>query len=114
MTIVTLFKFVVVASVIAFASWLSQKRPELAGFIIALPLASLLALALAHLQHGDAEKSIAFGQSILLAVPVSYLFFIPFFIPKVAEFGFWLVYGLGLSLLVAGFFLHQALIKWFG
>ena len=64
------------------------------------------------LKHGDAEKSVAFGQSILLAVPVSYLFFIPFFIPKVAEFGFWLVYGLGLSLLVAGYFLHQSLINW--
>ena len=56
MTIVTLFKFVVVASVIAFASWLSQKRPELAGFIIALPLASLLALALGHFQHGEAAS----------------------------------------------------------
>ena len=114
MDLVTLAKFLFTASVIVFSSWLSQKRPDLAGFIIALPLASLLALALAHLQHGDAEKSIAFGQSILLAVPVSYLFFIPFFIPKVAEFGFWLVYGLGLSLLVVGFFLHQALLKWFG
>ena len=114
MTIVTLLKLVVAASVIAFASGLSQKRPDLAGFIIALPIASLLALALAHFQHGDVEKSIAFGRSILLAVPVSYLFFIPFFIPKLAQSGFWIVYGLGLSFLVAGFFLHQALIKWFG
>ena len=112
MDLVTLAKFLFTASVIVFSSWLSQKRPDLAGFIIAIPLASLLALALAHLQHGDAAKSIAFGQSILLAVPVSYLFFIPFFIPKFTEFGFWLVYGLGLSLLVAGFFLHQALLKW--
>ena len=112
MDLVTLAKFLFTASVIVFSSWLSQKRPDLAGFIIALPLASLLALALAHLQHGDAKKSIAFGQSILLAVPVSYLFFIPFFIPKFTEFGFWIVYGLGLSLLVVGYFLHQSLIKW--
>ena len=112
MDMITLGKFLFTASVIVFSSWLSQKRPDLAGFIIALPLASLLALPLAHSQHGDAEKSIAFGQSILLAVPVSYLFFVPFFIPKVASFGFWLVYGIGLSLLVAGFFLHQALIRW--
>jgi len=94
-----------------FESWLSQKHPDLAGFIIALTLTSLLALALAHLQHGEAEKSIAFGQSILLAVPVSYLFFILFFILKFKEFGFWIVYGLGLSLLVAGYLLHQSLIK---
>ena len=114
MNSVTIAKFLFTASVIVFSSWLSQKRPDLAGFIIALPLVSLLALALAHLHHGDAEKSIAFGQSILLAVPVSYLFFIPFFAPKFTEFGFWIVYGLGLSLLVAGYFLHQSLIKWFG
>jgi len=112
MDLVTVAKLLFTASVIVFSSWLSQKRPDLAGFIIALPLASLLALALAHFQHGDVEKSIAFGQSILLAVPVSYLFFIPFFVPKLAESGFWVVYGLGLSLLVAGFFLHQVLIKW--
>ena len=109
---ITVANFQFTASVIVFSSWLSQKRPDLAGFIIALPLASLLALALAHLQHGDAEKSIAFGQSILLAVPVSYLFFIPFFVPKFTELGFWIVYGLGLSLLVAGYFMHQSLITW--
>ena len=104
MATITIIKFAITASVIVFASWLSQKRPDLAGFIIALPLASLIALALAHFQHGDVEKSIAFGQSILLAVPVSYLFFIPFFVPKLAESGFWVVYGFGLSLLVVGFF----------
>ena len=64
MDLVTVTKFLFTASVIVFSGWLSQKRPDLAGFIIALPLASLLALALAHLQHGNAEKSIAFGQSI--------------------------------------------------
>ena len=49
MDLVTVAKFLFTASVIVFSSWLSQKRPDLAGFIIALPLASLLALALAHL-----------------------------------------------------------------
>ena len=112
MDLVAVAKFLFTASVIVFLSWLSQKCPDLAGFIVALPLASLLTLALAHLHHGDAEKSTAFGQSILLVMPVSYLFFIPFFIPKFTEFGFWIVYGLGLSLLVVGYFLHQSLIKW--
>ena len=81
---VTVAKFLFAALVIVFSSWLSQKRPDLDGFIIALPLASLIALALAHLQHGDAEERFAFGQRVLLAVPVFYLFFILFFIPKVA------------------------------
>ena len=83
MDLATIAKFLFTASVIVISKWLSQKRPDLAGFIIALPLASLLALALAHLQHGDAEKSIAFGQSILLAVSVSYLFFLIVFCTKI-------------------------------
>ena len=74
MDLATIAKFLFTASVIVISKWLSQKRPGLAGFIIALPLASLLALALAHLQHSDAEKSIAFRPSIFLAVPVSHLF----------------------------------------
>ena len=61
---ITVANFQFTASVIVFSSRLSQKCPDLAGFIIALPLASLLAPALAHLQHSDAEKSIAFGPSI--------------------------------------------------
>ena len=70
MYLVTAAKFLFTASISVFSSWLSQKRPNLADFVIVLPLASLLALALAHLKHGDAEKRIASGQSILWAVPV--------------------------------------------
>ena len=112
MTIVTLLKLAVAAGVIAFASWLSQKRPELAGFIIALPLASLIALALGHVQHGETEKSILFAKSILVGVPVSYLFFLPFFLPTVAKQGFWATYGIGIALLGLGYLVHRQIISW--
>ena len=56
MELMTLAKIAFTASIIVFASWLSQKKPELAGFIIALPLASLLALALAHFQHAMLKR----------------------------------------------------------
>lgn len=36
MELMALAKVTVTTSVIVFASWLSQKKPELAGFIIAL------------------------------------------------------------------------------
>ena len=61
MDLVTVAKFLFTASVSVFSSGISQKRLDFAGFIIALPIASLLALALAHFQHGDAKKSIASG-----------------------------------------------------
>ena len=40
-----IFKIILAATTIAFASWLSGKYPKLAGFIIALPLATMIALA---------------------------------------------------------------------
>ena len=55
-------KLAIAAGVIAFGSWLSGKRPELAGFIVALPLASLLALAFSYFEHRDSEASIVFAK----------------------------------------------------
>jgi uncharacterized membrane protein (GlpM family) len=108
-----LIKVILAACVIAFASWLSEKKPELAGFIIALPLASLLALVFSYVEHRDQEASIQFAKSILVGVPVSYLFFLPFFLEKKYDYGFVASYLIGLALLVIGFFIHQYLMKHF-
>jgi hypothetical protein len=35
-------KLILAAAVIGYASWLSDKKPVLAGFIVALPLVSIL------------------------------------------------------------------------
>src|SRR5690606_15340807 len=101
----------VAALAIAFSSWLAGKKPELAGFIIALPLASLLALAFSYLQYKDAEASITFAKSILIGVPVSWLFFLPFFFADKCNLGFWASYGVGLALLVVGFFIHKYIVS---
>lgn len=106
-------KIVLAAIVIGIASWLSQKKPELAGFIIALPLASLLALAFSYFQYRDSEASIQFARSILVGVPASYLFFLPFFLAKKFDFGFVASYLIGIVLLIAGFFIHQYVMKRF-
>ncbi|MFT5391133.1 MAG: hypothetical protein ACI8PT_001325 [Gammaproteobacteria bacterium] len=63
-------KMAIAATVIAFSSWLVGKKPELAGFVVALPLASLLALAFSYGEHRDSEASILFAKSILVGVPV--------------------------------------------
>ena len=46
------------AIVISFASWLSLKKPVLAGFIIALPLLSILSIAFSYAEHKDLDKTI--------------------------------------------------------
>ena len=100
-------KIVLAATIIAFASWLSGQNPKIAGFIIALPLVSLIAIALSYYEHNDIEKTVLFTKSILIAVPVSYLFFLPFFFSKSLNMNFFLIYGTGLGLLIIGFFIHK-------
>ena len=102
-----LSKVLLAALVIAFASWLSGKKPELSGFIIALPIASIIAIAFSYLEHKNTENTIIFAKSILVGIPVSYLFFLPFFFAKNFNMNFWLVYGLGIILLVIGYFVHK-------
>jgi|TARA_B100000035_G_scaffold164276_1_gene140029 carbon starvation protein CstA len=102
-----LSKVLLAALVIAFASWLSGKKPELSGFIIALPIASIIAIAFSYLEHKNTENSVIFAKSILVGVPISYLFFVPFFFAKSLNMNFWLIYGSGLILLIIGYFLHR-------
>ena len=102
-----LSKVLLAALIIAFASWLSGKKPELSGFIIALPIASFIAIAFSYLEHKNAENSVIFAKSILVGVPISYLFFVPFFFAKSLNMNFWIIYGSGLILLVIGYFVHK-------
>jgi hypothetical protein len=104
-------KIGVAAIAIAFSAWLAGRKPELAGFIIALPLASILALAFSHLEHRDASASITFAKSIMVGVPVSWLFFLPFFFAEKYEFGFWISFLGGILLLLGGFFIHSFLVR---
>lgn len=104
------FKIAVSATVIAFTSWLSGKKPELAGFIVALPLITLLVLPLSYAEYQDAEKTVRFAQSIFVAVPLSLLFFVPFLLAQKLIWNFWALYGAGLILLAAGYFAHKFLM----
>jgi hypothetical protein len=105
-----ILKIGIAATVIGFTSWLSGKKPELAGFIIALPIASLLALSFSYIEHRDAASSITFAKSILIGVPVSWLFFAPFFFSDKLGGSFWLCYIIGLALLATGFFIHRFVV----
>ena len=107
----TVIKITIAAIVIAFASWLSGKKPELAGFITALPLVSILAIAFSYIQYQDAATTAQYARSIIFAVPISWLFFAPFFFIEKWDLNFWVSYAAGLLLLVAGYFLHQYIMK---
>ena len=106
-----LTKTIISALVIAFASWLAGKRPALAGFIIALPLVSMLAMLFSYWQYKDMVKINQFAESILVAVPLSLIFFIPFLLNKWLKMNFVSTYILALCCLAAAYFLHQMIFK---
>jgi len=101
------------AMVIGFASWLSGRLPTTAGFVVALPLATLLVLPMSYREHGDAEASILLARSIFVAVPVSLSFFLPFLLSGRLGLSFWQAYGLGCAALPLAFLVHRAILRAF-
>jgi hypothetical protein len=106
-------KIIIAAALISFVSWLSGKKTGLAGFLTALPLTTLLALAFSQVEWGDAKQSVEYAKSVFAAIPVSLLFFIPFLLAEKMELGFWTCYVSGIFLLGVGYFIHQYLIRFF-
>lgn len=104
-------KIFISAFIIAFASWLAGKKPILAGFIIALPLVSILSIILAYLEHHDMEKINQFAVSIFAAIPLSLLFFVPFLLNRWIKLNFTLSFSLGIVLLAGAYFIHSAILK---
>lgn len=109
--ILTISKTIVAAVLISFVSWLSGKKTGLAGFITALPLTTLLALAFSHMEWGDAKQSVEYAKSVFIAIPVSLLFFIPFLLAEKLNLSFWSCYIAGISLLGVGYFIHNFILS---
>ena len=100
------------ALVIGVAAWLSRRYPSAAGFLVALPLATILVLPLAYLQHRDPGSAFQMARSILVALPITLLFFVPFLMRD--RFSFWGAYALGCALLPVGYFVHRAIMRALG
>jgi hypothetical protein len=100
-------KALISGAIIAFAAWLAGKRPVLAGFIIALPLMSMLAILFSYLEYKDMGKINQFALSILVAVPLSLFFFVPFLLNKWLKLNFVMTYSLAIGCVVAAYALHS-------
>lgn len=104
-------KIILASILISFVSWLSGKQTSLAGFLTALPLTTLLALAFSHLEWGSSEQSVEYAKSVFVAIPASLLFFVPFLFAKKFHLGFWSCYSIGLVLLFLGYFIYSTITK---
>lgn len=103
----------VAALVVSFASWLSGRFPVTAGFIVALPLTTMLVLPMSYLQHGSAGNTMLLAKSIFAAIPVTMAFFVPFLFSGRLGLSFWQAYSLACLVLCLGFFAHRAVARFF-
>jgi hypothetical protein len=103
------FKVLISAFVIALAAWLSGRFPRAAGFLVALPLSTMLVLPLAYLEHQDPEKITALAKSILIALPGIVIFLLPFIFGSRWGLPFWVSYMVAVLWLIPAFFLHRFL-----
>ncbi|MNK51491.1 hypothetical protein D3C87_704000 [compost metagenome] len=97
------------ALLIAGLSSLATRFPVFAGYLVALPLATILSLSFTYAQTGNGAQASTFALSILSAIPISLLFFLPFLFYARFKGSFWLYLLAGVALLYAGFFVHRAI-----
>jgi hypothetical protein len=105
--VIILLKIFAAGVLIASASHLAGKNPSLAGFIIALPLTSMIALLFAYLEHRDMAKINEFATAIVVSVPLSLIFFVPFVLNKWIRFSFPIAFLLGIGMLAGAYVLQQ-------
>lgn len=98
---------VLTSTILSFVLWLSKTNPVLGGFIVSLPLSTLIVLAFSKIQNGDAGNTFILAKSIFVAVPSTLLFFIPFLFADKLKLTFWTSYLIGFALLGASFGIHK-------
>ncbi len=106
-----LIKIIFSGIIIAFAGWLAGRNPVLAGFIIALPLMSMLSILFSYWEYRDMAKINQFATSILVAVPLSLFFFIPFLLNKWLKMGFAMTYGFAIACVGIAYMIHALIFR---
>ena len=106
-----ILKIFISASIIAAISWFAGKNPSLAGFLIALPIISVLAISFSYFQYRDMEKINQFCSSIVVSIPLSLLFFVPFILNRWLKWSFFPVILSGFILLFVGYMIHSRIFK---
>ncbi len=106
-----LLKSIFSGLVVAFAAGLAGRKPVLAGFVTALPIMSMLAILFSYLEYRDMNKINQFAVAILVGVPLSLSFFLPFALNRWLRWGFPATYLAALGCLAAAYLLHGLILK---
>lgn len=108
---ITIVKILLSASIITFVSWLSGIKSQLAGFLTALPLTTLIALAFSQYEWKNSTQTVSYAKSIFFAIPITLLFFLPFLLSEKLNLSFWQCYFSGFILLILGYPLHKWVVS---
>jgi hypothetical protein len=103
-------KTLLAALILSFCSWLSGKKPELAGFLISLPISTLIVLLFSYYEYKDSKQTVLFAKSIFVGVPLSLTFFLPFLVAERFQLNFFICYIVGIMLIILGFFVHKFIL----
>jgi len=81
-------KILVSALVIAVATEVAKRDSFWGALLVALPLTSILAVGWLYVETRDNLLVTRFARDVLLLVPVSLVFFLPFLLEDKTRFGF--------------------------
>ncbi|MCK7583635.1 MAG: hypothetical protein MZV65_54380 [Chromatiales bacterium] len=84
---------------IALASEVAKRDVFWGALIVALPLTSILAMGWLYAETRDNALATRFARDILLLVPVSLVFFLPFLLESRTRLGFVANMAIGVALL---------------
>lgn len=105
-------KVLISAVVIATAAEIAKRvGPFWAAVLIAMPLTSILAMSLTYWDTRDSLLMAEFARSILIIVPVSLVFFVPFALARHTHLGFAANMALGLALLALAIALLSRFVR---
>ena len=104
-------KTVVAGLIIAFTSGLASNRPVLAGFIIALPITSMISILFSYAEFRNMERINQFATAIFIAVPLSLIFFLPFLLNRWVKMNFPISFILGIVLVGLVYVIYAYLSK---
>ncbi len=104
-------KILISGVIIAYTSWLAGRSPVFAGFIVAIPFVSLLSILFSYLEYRDMEKVNRFAVSILVAIPLTLSFFLPFFLNKWLKMSFPVTFAAAMGLLALAYWLQSQFMK---
>lgn len=105
------FNVVLTTTILSLVLWISKSNPVLGGFVVSLPISTLIVLAISRIQNGESGNTFILAKSIFIAVPSTLVFFIPFLVADKFKLSFWTSYSVGFALLIVSFFTHKYIMN---